>query len=163
MSTNIFLCPQIYFSTQIYFYVHKYIFMSTNIFLYPQIYFLVHKYIFMSTNIFLCPQIYVLAHKYFDIQHIYVHIQYCNAWHAIIDGSSIYICWMCLVSQVVNKIKRTSRLGRLLALSLEILNTDSPKQGTYACDSIHCLNKKRRLRHSLTSIYLVQVLFYPLA
>ena len=92
MSTNIFLCPQIYF------YAHKYIFMSTNIFLCPQIYFLVHKYIFMSTNIFLCPQIfflahkyffspqiYVLAHKYFDIQHIHFYIQYCNAWHAIIE------------------------------------------------------------------------------
>ena len=107
MSTNIFLCPQIYFyvhkyifGTQIYFYVHKYIFST-------QIYFYVHKYIFMSTNIFLCPQIfflahkyffspqiYVLAHKYFDIQHIYFHIQYCNAWHAIRWGRKSLLVYM---------------------------------------------------------------------
>ena len=45
-----------------------------------------------------------------------------------IDGSSIYIYLLnvpSFSSRSFNKIKRTSRLGRLLALSLEILQTRS--------------------------------------
>ena len=51
--TNIFQNIQIYFKTQIYFKIHKYILQSTNIFQNTQIYFAKHKYISKYTNIFL--------------------------------------------------------------------------------------------------------------
>ena len=56
-------------------------------------------------------------HKGNPVLDILIQGQWC------IDGPSIYICLMCPVSPVVisTKKKRTSRLGRLLALSLEIL------------------------------------------
>ena len=51
-----------------------------------------------------------------------LNIQIRGQW--CIDGSSIYIFVECayVSSRYFNKIKRTSRLGRLLALSLEILH-----------------------------------------
>ena len=74
-----------FFSAQIYFPVHKYIFQCknlffsaqiyfqcTNIFFSAQIYFPVHKYIFQSTNLFSSAQI------YFQCTNIFSVAQICN-------------------------------------------------------------------------------------
>ena len=53
-----------FFSAQIYFSVHKYVFRCTNIFSSAQIYFSGNKNIFQSTNIFFSAQMYISLHKY---------------------------------------------------------------------------------------------------